>query len=59
MCYAYPAVVKYLMIEFQEYLYTLQKVVRTIEPGVKVEFRNSNTVSRTKPADAATTKAAT
>ena len=36
------------MIEFQEYLYVLQKVVKIVEPGVRVEFRNSNTVSKTK-----------
>ena len=44
--YAYPAIVKYLMIEFQEYLYTLQKVVQTVEPGHKVDVRNSNTVNK-------------
>ena len=26
----------------------MQKVVKIVEPGVKVEFRNSNTVSKTK-----------
>ena len=36
------------MIEFQEYLYILQKVVKIVDPNTRVDFRNSNTVSKTK-----------
>ena len=47
--YAYPAITKYLMIESQEYLYILQKVAKLDAPSTKVDFRNSNTVSKAKP----------
>ena len=46
-CYVYPGITKFLMIEFQEYLYILQKIVKVEVPSVKVNFRNSNTVSKT------------
>ena len=36
------------MIESQEYLYVLQKVAKIDAPSARVEFRNSNTVSKAK-----------
>jgi len=40
--YAFPYIIKFLIVEFQEYLYTLQKVQKALAPSTKPNFRNSN-----------------
>jgi hypothetical protein len=43
--YAFPDMVKHLMIEYQEYLFILQKVLKVLDPRAKVQFRKNQTAS--------------
>ena len=37
--YAYPQLLKYLVIELQEYSFTMKKVLKVIVPTSKVDFK--------------------
>jgi hypothetical protein len=43
--YAFPELVTHLMIEYQEYLYVLQRVQATINPKVSTKIRKSTEVT--------------
>ena len=46
--YAFPSTVNYLMIQYQEYLNSLQSIQQITNPNVDVKARNSNTIPSTK-----------
>ena len=46
--YAFPDVTKYLMIQYQEYLNTLQSIQKLILPNVEVTSRSSMTITSKK-----------
>lgn len=50
---AFPDLVKFLIVEYQEYLYTLQKTVKVLMPSSYPNYRNSNAVSKEKKSDIA------
>ena len=46
--YAFPDIVKYLMIQYQEYLNTLQSIQKLILPNIEVVSRSSMTITSKK-----------
>ena len=46
--YAFPNIVKYLMIQYQEYLNTLHSIHLVLLPKEILHLRNSNTIASTK-----------
>ena len=50
--YSFPDIVKQLVIEYQEYLFVLQKVIKAIDQNYKVNFRKNQSVDKGKKATA-------
>ena len=46
--YAFPDITKYLMIQYQEYLNTLQSIQKLVMPGVETMTRSSMTITSAK-----------
>ena len=49
--FAFPDIVKFLIVEYQEYLYTLQKTAKVLNPNMHPNYRNSNMTSKEKKGD--------